>query len=177
MSWLLRFGPGTEGPPGGAHGGALAAVMDQFVGWKLFPVTFCVTGRLDVKYTSFVKLEEVVLATATIIQQERRKVQVRVEIRGLPTLTSDPTELKEAAARGATVRALKTPVSGHTHYYTGSLRTSCDALMILNPKLASGEPHKEKQGLWYLGIDSLPEHTFYKDFSLERNWQLTTAKL
>lgn len=137
--WLARFGHGALGPPGGAHGGALAAVLDQFAGFNAVPVAWCVTGELKMTYKSVVPLEEVVYVASKISKIEGRRIYVTMSIHSLPVLTSDPAELQSALSAGASVRKLREPFNGHTHYYISPPKTLSEALMIKIPNYKGGK--------------------------------------
>lgn len=58
----VRFGTNCEGPPGAAHGGAVAAAMDDALGtlvWRMagFSAAGIPTVQLSVQYKKFVPLE------------------------------------------------------------------------------------------------------------------------
>jgi hypothetical protein len=155
--WLARFGPGSVGPPGGAHGGALAAVLDQFAGYAAIPLSWCVTGELKVTYKSLVPLEEVVFIESRITKTEGRKMTVSMSIHSLPVFCSDLIVLKTAEAGGASVRKLKKPVNGHTHYYIPPAKTTSEALMIKIPHYRDTAPLSKLppgfSAAWVLGFE------------------------
>lgn len=137
--WLARFGPGALGPPGAAHGGALAAVLDQFAGFNAVPIAWCVTGELKITYKSVVPLEEVVFVESKVTKIEGRRIYVSMSVHSLPVLTSDQAELQTALSSGASVRKLREPVNGHTHYYISAPKTLGEALMIKIPAYKGGK--------------------------------------
>ena len=54
------FGPGAEGPPGYAHGGALAALLDESMGMAVLATgRICVAARIEVDFRAMVPLGEV----------------------------------------------------------------------------------------------------------------------
>jgi acyl-coenzyme A thioesterase PaaI-like protein len=77
----IWFGPETEGPPGHAHGGSVAAVMDEVLGlcaWAAgYPI---VVGNLSVSFRNLLPLEKVVTVEGKIISAEGRKVMVHGRI-------------------------------------------------------------------------------------------------
>ncbi|MEM7245710.1 MAG: PaaI family thioesterase [Acidobacteriota bacterium] len=89
------FGPETLGPPGNAHGGSQAAVLDEAMGAAAWLAGHRVlAGRLEVDFVSMVPLGEVARVEARVVEVERRKVHtearlsstdgtVRAEARGL----------------------------------------------------------------------------------------------
>ena len=77
----IWFGPETEGPPGNAHGGSVAAVMDEVLGlcaWAAgYPI---VVGNLSVSFRNLLPLQKVVTVEGKIISAEGRKVMVHGRI-------------------------------------------------------------------------------------------------
>lgn len=77
----IWFGPETEGPPGHAHGGAIAAVLDEVLGlaaWNAgYPI---VVGNLNVGFRSLLPLQQVVTVETDIISAAGRKVMVHGRI-------------------------------------------------------------------------------------------------
>jgi acyl-coenzyme A thioesterase PaaI-like protein len=71
------FGPGTEGPPGHAHGGSIAAVLDEGMGaaaWHAgHPV---VAARLTIDFRSMVALGTEATLEARVEHVDGRKVRV-----------------------------------------------------------------------------------------------------
>lgn len=143
--WLLRFGPGAVGPPGGAHGGAIAAVLDQFAGYCAWPQGWCVTGELKVKYKSMIPLEEVVFVESKLVSEEGRKQHVKLLVHSLPVLvpSGDSKALETAEKSGATIHKFKEPVKGCSHYYVPAAKTIGDALMIKVASYQSGRRQDE----------------------------------
>jgi acyl-coenzyme A thioesterase PaaI-like protein len=77
------FGPGAEGPPEHAHGGSVAAVLDEAMGaaaWMAgYPV---VAARLSVDFRRMLPLGTDCLLEAWVDGVEGRKVQVRGRLTG-----------------------------------------------------------------------------------------------
>lgn len=75
------FGPETEGPPGHAHGGSIAAVLDEVLGlaaWNAgYPI---VVGNLTVGFRSLLPLQQVVTVETDIVSAAGRKVMVHGRI-------------------------------------------------------------------------------------------------
>ncbi len=73
----IWFGPETQGPPGHAHGGSIAAVMDEALGlaaWaEGYPV---VVGNLNVSFKNMLPLLKVVTLESRVISAEGRKIMV-----------------------------------------------------------------------------------------------------
>ena len=88
------FGPGTEGPPGHVHGGAIAALLDEAMGvaaWVAgYPV---VAGRLAVDFRRMMPLGSIVSATTEVQAIEGRKVRVKSRL-----ATDDEVVIAEAEA-------------------------------------------------------------------------------
>lgn len=77
------FGPGAEGPPGNAHGGSVAAVLDEAMGYAAWirdiPV---VAAKITIEFRSMLPLETWVILEAWVERQTGRKVKVRAHILG-----------------------------------------------------------------------------------------------
>ncbi|HQU33096.1 MAG TPA: PaaI family thioesterase, partial [Thermoanaerobaculaceae bacterium] len=71
------------GPPGHAHGGSIAAVMDEalgLAGWAAgYPV---VVGNLNVSFRTMLPLRRVVTLDSEVVSAAGRKVTVRGRIVG-----------------------------------------------------------------------------------------------
>lgn len=77
------FGPETEGPPGHAHGGSMAAVLDEVLGLAAWAAGHAiVVGRLNVHFQKLLPLRTVVQVDSAIVSAEGRKVLVRGRIHG-----------------------------------------------------------------------------------------------
>ncbi|PLX93740.1 MAG: PaaI family thioesterase [Desulfuromonas sp.] len=75
------FGPETEGPPGHAHGGSMAAVLDEVLGLAAWAAGYpVVVGNLNVSFRNLLPLEHVVTVESEIISAEGRKVMVHGRI-------------------------------------------------------------------------------------------------
>lgn len=88
------FGPGAEGPPGHAHGGSMAAVLDEALGaaaWMLgHPV---VAARLTTVFRQMLPLNTNVFLETQVESIKGRKLRVRGRLLG-------PTGEAFAEARG-----------------------------------------------------------------------------
>ncbi len=75
------FGPGTEGPPGHAHGGSVASVLDEAMGaaaWHAgHPV---VAARLTVDFREMVPVNAAAIAEAWIERIDGRKVRTHARL-------------------------------------------------------------------------------------------------
>jgi acyl-coenzyme A thioesterase PaaI-like protein len=77
----IWFGPETGGPPGHAHGGALAAVMDEALGLAAWAAGYpIVVGNLNVSFRNMLPLEKVVTVESRVVSAEGRKVMVQGRI-------------------------------------------------------------------------------------------------
>jgi acyl-coenzyme A thioesterase PaaI-like protein len=75
------FGPETEGPPGHAHGGSVAAVMDEALGLAAWAAGYpIVVGNLNVSFRTMLPLEKVVTVESRVISAKGRKVMVHGRI-------------------------------------------------------------------------------------------------
>lgn len=73
----IWFGPGTEGPPLHAHGGSMAAVLDEVLGTACWVAGIpVVAGTLTVRYRKMLPLCRVVLAEAVIGARRGRSIRV-----------------------------------------------------------------------------------------------------
>jgi len=74
----IWFGPETEGPPGHAHGGSMAAVMDEVLGLAAWAAGYpIVVGNLNVHFRNLLPLQQVVTVESEIVSAEGRKVLVK----------------------------------------------------------------------------------------------------
>lgn len=77
----IWFGPETEGPPGHAHGGAVAAVMDECLGLAAWAAGYpIVVGNLNVSFKNMLPLEQVVTVESRVVSAQGRKVMVHGRI-------------------------------------------------------------------------------------------------
>ena len=75
------FGPETEGPPGHAHGGAMAAVLDEVLGLAAWAAGHpIVVGNLNVDFRQLLPLQKVMQVESEIIKVEGRKILVHGRI-------------------------------------------------------------------------------------------------
>lgn len=79
----LRFDEGHQGGPGLAHGGLVAAALDEACGllatWYRFPA---VTARIFVRYRLPVPINTELLVRASLTGERGRRLHIRGEIRG-----------------------------------------------------------------------------------------------
>lgn len=77
----IWFGPETEGPPGHAHGGSVAAVLDEVLGLAAWAAGYpIVVGNLNVSFRTLLPLEQVVTVESRVVSAEGRKVMVHGRI-------------------------------------------------------------------------------------------------
>lgn len=80
------FGPDAEGPPGHAHGGSIAAVLDEAMGFSAWvtghPV---VAATISVNFLKKLPLHQVVVVEARIEQVEEAKVFTQAHVFDLAT--------------------------------------------------------------------------------------------
>lgn len=77
----VRFGPGCEGPPGHAHGGSLAAVLDEAMGLSAWLAGYrVVAARLTTDFKKVLKLGTDATTEAWVETTDGRKVTVRGRI-------------------------------------------------------------------------------------------------
>ncbi len=77
----IWFGPETEGPPGHAHGGSVAAVMDEALGLAAWAAGYAiVVGNLNVSFRNLLPLQQVVTVESRVISAEGRKIMVHGRI-------------------------------------------------------------------------------------------------
>ena len=77
----IWFGPETEGPPGHAHGGSVAAVLDEVLGLAASAAGYpIVVGNLNVNFRNLLPLEQVVTVESRVVSAEGRKILVHGRI-------------------------------------------------------------------------------------------------
>ncbi len=73
----IWFGPETEGPPGHAHGGSIAAVMDEALGLAAWAAGYpIVVGNLNISFRTMLPLQKVVTVESRVVSAQGRKVMV-----------------------------------------------------------------------------------------------------
>lgn len=77
----IWFGPETEGPPGHAHGGAVAAVMDEALGLAAWAAGYpIVVGNLNVSFRAMLPIMKVVTLESRVVSAHGRKIMVHGRI-------------------------------------------------------------------------------------------------
>jgi len=75
------FGPETEGPPGHAHGGSLAAVLDEVLGLAAWAAGHAiVVANLNINFRCLLPILQVVQVDTEIISTDGRKVLVQGKV-------------------------------------------------------------------------------------------------
>lgn len=73
----IWFGPETEGPPEHAHGGAVAAVMDEALGLAAWAAGYpVVVGNLNISFRAMLPVCKVVTLESRVVSAEGRKIMV-----------------------------------------------------------------------------------------------------
>jgi len=86
----IWFGPETEGPPGHAHGGSVAAVMDEALGLAAWAAGYpIVVGNLNVSFRNMLPLQKVITVESRVISALGRKVMVHGKIFSGDTLYAE----------------------------------------------------------------------------------------
>lgn len=105
------FGPGAEGPPGHAHGGSMAAILDEAMGASAWLAGHPVlAGQITIRFRAMVRLGSILELEAGVVTVEGRKVTTfgrlvgedgacRAEGDGL-FIHVDPAALRARAAAG-----------------------------------------------------------------------------
>ena len=88
------FGPDAEGPPGHAHGGSIAAVLDEVMGVAAWESGHrVVAATIEVRFHAPVPLGTDTAVRAELTEVDGRRIRVRGEVRG-------PENVLYASARG-----------------------------------------------------------------------------
>jgi len=75
------FGPGCQGPPGHAHGGSIAAVLDEAMGAAAWQAGHpALAARIAVSFLRPVPLGTVATAEARVVRTEARKVHLAARL-------------------------------------------------------------------------------------------------
>jgi len=85
----------VEGYTGVVHGGIISTVLDEVMAWSLYRHDiWAVTGTLTTRYRKPIRIGEETRATGFLVQDRRRAVEMRAEIRRV----ADGTVLADATA-------------------------------------------------------------------------------
>lgn len=75
------FGPVTEGPPGHAHGGSIAAVLDEVLGLAAWATGHpVVVGNLNISFRQLLPIQTVVQVKTKLVSVQGRKVLVHGDV-------------------------------------------------------------------------------------------------
>lgn len=75
------FGPAAQGPPGHAHGGSIAAVLDEIMGGAAWTAGHaCVAAQLTTQFRAMLPLGSRCLVEARVTEVEGRKVRVEATL-------------------------------------------------------------------------------------------------
>lgn len=75
------FGPVTEGPPAHAHGGSIAAVLDEVLGLAAWAAGHeIVVANLNVNFRNLLPIKTVVQVTTRVVSAQGRKVVVHGDV-------------------------------------------------------------------------------------------------
>jgi acyl-coenzyme A thioesterase PaaI-like protein len=75
------FGKGTQGPPGNAHGGSMAAVLDEAMGFSAWVTgQTVVAAKIEIEFSQMLPVNTVVTVEAWVESVEGRKVRTRGKI-------------------------------------------------------------------------------------------------
>ncbi|XP_062820998.1 acyl-coenzyme A thioesterase THEM4 [Anolis carolinensis] len=104
LAGVFQFGPYLEGPPGFAHGGSIATVLDTTLGILAMSIAFRVmTANLSINYKSPIPLGSAVMGTSKVDRIEGRKVFVS------GVLQSADRKILHAEATGLFIQLPKAP--------------------------------------------------------------------
>ncbi len=82
------FGPEAEGPPGHAHGGSMAAVLDEVLGLAGWASGHAVVvGNLNISFRNLLPLQTVVQVESEVVSVKGRKIMVHGRIFGPDNVT------------------------------------------------------------------------------------------
>jgi len=102
------FGPQAEGPPGHAHGGSIAALLDEAMGlcaWSAgFPV---LAAELHVRFLRSLPLNSVVQVHTWMEKTKGRRITIRGELRGQNQERFADSSGEFAVISGARLQELK----------------------------------------------------------------------
>lgn len=77
----IWFGPETEGPPEHAHGGSLAAVLDEVLGLAAWAAGYTiVVANLNVNFRCLLPILQVVQVDTEVVSVDGRKILVRGKV-------------------------------------------------------------------------------------------------
>jgi acyl-coenzyme A thioesterase PaaI-like protein len=75
------FGPGTQGPPNHAHGGSMAALLDEAMGGSAWLAGFpVVAAQLNITFRTMLPLGTRCLVKARVLEVDGRKIKTTAEL-------------------------------------------------------------------------------------------------
>ncbi len=75
------FGPGTQGPPDHAHGGSMAALLDEAMGGSAWLAGFpVVAAQLNITFRTMLPLGTRCLVKARVLEVNGRKIKTTAEL-------------------------------------------------------------------------------------------------
>ena len=76
------FGSCTEGPPGHAHGGSIAAVLDEAMGIAVsLTGRTALTGKLTVRFRELLPVNNIAIVETEVVSEKHETVHVRACLR------------------------------------------------------------------------------------------------
>ena len=76
------FGPGTQGPPGYAHGGSIAAALDEVMGGAAWLAGhMAVAAQITISFHEMLPLGTCCVTEARVVRVEGRKVRTEARLR------------------------------------------------------------------------------------------------
>lgn len=77
----IFFGKATQGPPGHAHGGSMAAVLDEAMGFSAWIIGYSVVAAsITIDYLEMLPVETVVTVEARVENVDGKKITTRGKI-------------------------------------------------------------------------------------------------
>ncbi|MCP4291235.1 MAG: PaaI family thioesterase [bacterium] len=75
------FGPGTQGPPEHAHGGSMAALLDEAMGGSAWMAGYpVVAAQLNITFRAMLPLGTRCLVKARVVEAKGRKIKTTAEL-------------------------------------------------------------------------------------------------
>jgi len=82
VSAKVMFHDHHEGPPGHAHGGSIATVMDEIMGGAAFAAGYmALAAHLEVDYRNPVPLHTPLIVTTEVVKEGNRSVHVKGQLK------------------------------------------------------------------------------------------------
>ena len=78
----IWFGPGTQGPPAHAHGGAMASVLDDAMGISAWMAGhMVVAAEIRIRFRSMLPIGTVAILEASVAEVDGKRIKTRSELR------------------------------------------------------------------------------------------------